>query len=220
MVQYYAKIYGLSKTLLFADGVEVWEEDDAEEDLNAMEQAFQVTDTSSALVLWICQFLVLLQRKHRLSETAIALLLSFFAVLFKIFAKMSPKLRGLLEHFPSTLYKLHKLVSPGDKFTRYVACEKCYTIYQYSDCVDRIGTIEKPRPCFRRNLTLGRPCKGRLLKYVELSRGKKVLYPIKVYCYAPLHLYMQSLLGRQGFIDMCDHWKKNLHWQRNIQRCL
>ena len=75
----------------------------------------------------------------------------------------------------------------------------------------------KPRLCFQRNLGHGRPCKGRLLRCVELSRGRQILYPIKVYCYAPLRVYVQSLLNRPGFIGMCDYWK-NSHASEGVYR--
>ena len=174
-----------------------------------MEQASQVMDNTNSLVLWLCQFLVLLKRKHRLSDASITLLLSFFVILFKIIAIISPNLSGLVEHFPPTIHRLQKLLSKGDVFKRYVACEKCYTIYNYEDCVDRIGINEAPRLCSHRNLRHGRPCKGKLIKKVELSRGRITLHPIKIFCYAPLLVYMQSLLNRPNFVDLCNHWKQN-----------
>ena len=80
---------------LLKEGVQVWEEEDAEDDLNPTSQ---VLHNSSALVLWICQFLVLMQRN--LSDAAIGLLFIFLRHLFQNYC----------------IHKLQKLISGGDMF--------------------------------------------------------------------------------------------------------
>ena len=142
-------------------------------------------------------------------DAVIELLLRFLAVFFTVIGKLSPQLSKISNSFPSTLYKMQQLVCPPTSFTRYIACDKCYRIYERSECIKKVGTQEISKLCMHKNLNHERPCQRQLLRQVKLLHGKQILYPIKVYCYAHLKKYMESLLARPEFCSMCDHWKNS-----------
>ena len=50
-------------------------------------------------------------------------------------------------------------------------------------------------------------CGTHLLKTVELSSGKKIFYPLKVYCYNSLKKQIQELFLRPNFADNCELWR-------------
>ena len=50
-------------------------------------------------------------------------------------------------------------------------------------------------------------CGATLLKSVELSSGKKLLYPYKVFCYASLQSTLQQFLLRPNMCWDCNHWR-------------
>ena len=99
------------------------------------------------------------------------------------------------------------LGTPNESFVRYVTCGKCYKVYRISDCTELVGSTVVPKLCTHKNSARSRLCNGALVKRVELCK-KTIYYPMKVYCYTPLYKYIQSLLSRPGFPQMCDHWKK------------
>ena len=195
------------------DGTEVWEEEGVEEDFAQETDLFDVNcdsgDSSLSLVLWLVFFLNFLQRKHFMPNTALSLLLSFLSLFFNVLSRISPQVSGISKHFPSTVYQMHKLLGePKESFTRYVTCEKCYAVYKYSDCIETSGVTVTPKVCSHRNSTRAKTCNSALLQRVELpSTNRTIFYPIKVYCYIPLYNYMQSLLNKPGFEQLCDHWK-------------
>ena len=45
------------------------------------------------------------------------------------------------------------------------------------------------------------------MKTVELTSGKKVLYPHKVYCYQSLKISLERLFRQPNFVDLCEHWR-------------
>ena len=51
------------------------------------------------------------------------------------------------------------------------------------------------------------PCGTILLKTVELSSSKRILYPHLTYCYLSIEASLQSLLLRPSFVAECSKWK-------------
>lgn len=81
-------------------------------------------------------------------------------------------------------------------------------MYKYSDCINRVDTREIPCQCLHKESRYAHPCNGTLLKTVELQGGRKIHYPLRVFCYMPLRQSLQILLNRPGFHEHCEHWKK------------
>ena len=120
----------LSLLHLIDNEIEVWEEDHVEEDVeDSTHFASRPSDSSFSLVMWLCLFLKLLQKKHYIPDTAIQLLLSCLTMVLKVLTRQVAKVS---EYFPSSLHKLNQLTgSQNESFD--VVCGKCYTVYEYKD---------------------------------------------------------------------------------------
>ena len=127
------------------------------------------------------------------------------SIFFKVLSRFSPQLVTFSEQFPSTLYKF--LGTRNDSFVRYVTCEKCSEVYKYDDCIETVGATVIPKLCKNRFSNSERVCNGALLRRVELANKSVIYYPNRVYCYMPLYNYMNTLLSKPGFNDLCNQWK-------------
>lgn len=159
----------------------MWEEEGIEEDLELPENEGEnsLTDSNITLLLWLVHFLALLQKKHFLSDAALALLLTFFSIFFKVLSQLSPQFSTFSKQFPSTVYMFHKILGiRKENFIRYVTCEKCSMVYKYEDCIEKVGTIFEPRSCTSRFSNREHSCNRSLLRRVELSNKRIIYYPI------------------------------------------
>ena len=92
---------------------------------------------------------------------------------------------------------------------KYVVCRKCEKLYRYKDCISgnssKTCTYRKfpNHPHRMRRLE----CGTLLLKTVELSTGKKVLYPFLTYCYLGLKCGLQQFLSRPDFVHLSEKWR-------------
>ena len=92
-------------------------------------------------------------------------------------------------------------------------------MYSFQECIDNSSTIPVARKCFYRCSTFRSVrCDTPLLKTIELSSGKKVLRPYKVYCYHGLKNALQRLLQLPGFMDLCDQWQSNMCSEGNVMK--
>ena len=197
----------------------VWEEENVEEDIDLdcnnadvsrrpSSDPPHASDSCYSLVSWLVYFLALLKRKYYISNNALAILLRFLSVFFRVIGQLTNALSGLFIHMPSTLYKFRKFCGQNEPpFLRYVVCKKCYYIYEFDDCFEVVGTKKIPKRCIHRSSSYAPICNSALFKQVELMNGRTIYYPIKVYCYMPLLQSFQKLLYRQSFHKQCDHWR-------------
>ena len=191
------------------DDHEVWEEDGVEDDLE--EGGVPVVNTadgsSFSLVLWVVHFITLLRKKYYIPDSAICLLLQFLSVLFTILGRYSSQFASVPKQFPGTLYQFNKFLGNVSQFKRYVVCDKCSNVQNYTNCLESVGTRKVPKLCSYRCFSQERPCGGTLLRQVELLGNRMVFYPLKVYCYMPLFNSLQILLARPNFNELCNDWK-------------
>lgn len=189
----------------------MWEVNDTDDDLymfgaNCPQDIVSDTVHFHPLLSWLMHFLALLQRKCSLTKTTLAMLLHIF---FTVLSRIAPQLVGFAKQFPRTVYQMELFFgSRKETFVRYVVCSKCYSVYKYNDCFCNMNGAMVPQLCKHRSSNFGPVCNGPLLKCVELLDNKILFYPLKVYCYLPLHYYLSTLLNRPGFCEQCDHWKK------------
>lgn len=167
----------------------------------------------NSLIKWLLRFLLSLQAKYYVSDAVINKLLSFLSVFFGVLGRFSPFVECLSKQLPLSSLAAHKCLGHEQKFTKYVACPKCWKLYLYEEAVEQNGSLQNSKLCSyikyphhpwpsRRG-----PCNADLLKSVELSSGKRMLYPRKVYCYKSLESTFQELLMRPGFHDNCEYWR-------------
>ena len=164
--------------------------------------------------LWVVGFILRLQAKYNITESVIARFVLFLSSLFSVLGRFSGFIAGLAHQFPRSLYCLRKMVKSNFQFTKYVVCPKCEQIYHRRSCTRRTASKDESMVCtyseFLNKKSRSRTqCGQQLLKTVHLSSGKSILYPFKIYCYCSIQSYLKHYLLQPGFIENCNHWKKN-----------
>lgn len=117
--------------------------------------------------------------------------------------------------FPRSLHLFHKYIgcTKGD-YTQYVVCIKCHKLYKVKDSVEKVQGLYYSRKCsnvINPNHTQTqhrKPCGQKLMMTVASTSGKETLYPFKIYCYKSIKESLQMLISRNGFVDMCESWRK------------
>ena len=80
------------------------------------------------------------------------------------------------------------------------------------NCIERSGGTETAKLCSFIPLSATRHQNrggGVLLKTVELASGKKLFYPLHIYCYVDIRTSLQMLLRQQEFTVSLDHWSSS-----------
>ena len=163
-------------------------------------------DDSVSLVNWLVYFLSLLQSKYYLPNAALEFLLKYLSLFFFVLSCFSHQLAGIHKRFPNTLYMFQKYLNTSkEPFHKFVACQRCSSVYQYDDCFEIRGGKKTLQFCtyWFSNTSC---CNEPLVKTVELQNG---YYPFRVFCYCSLQSSLQELLNRPGFHALCDHWKSS-----------
>ena len=175
-------------------------EDEGDIELFDQESCENVNRTKhSTLVTWLVYLIATLQRKHYISNTAIAVLLKILSLVFVVLSRMYPQLSDIPNLLPTTMYSLRGfLKTETGSFKRYVSCPNCHEVHNYKDCIKRCGTKETSEKC---------SCGTLLLKPVKSTTGKVFLCPLKTFCYMPIKNSLQELLNRPGFHDACESWR-------------
>ncbi len=92
---------------------------------------------------------------------------------------------------------------PKPPIEKYVTCPLCYKLYEYKDCIDRVGTQYVIKLCSKCLPKLS----IRLLKKIVTTSGSIKYYPNVVYPYASLVSQLQTMFLRPGFLDSCERWR-------------
>ena len=168
---------------------------------------------STKVVTLAVFFLLMFQTLFHLSDTAINVLFHFLFLYFKILGKVLhvPILLVIQQAFPSNVSAARKYISSSrDKFTKYINCKFCHSIYQEDTCIVGINKkcsyIRFPN---HPHINKRKECGAFLMKKVKTSTGSTVYRPNLVYCYKTLEESLQELLYRPGFFEMCEQWRND-----------
>ena len=71
-------------------------------------------------------------------------------------------------------------------------------------CSKRCSNVVNPN---HRLKAYRKPCGQPLMMTIKSDDGRKVLHPIKLYCYKPLKESLQDLIKRKDFEDECEMWR-------------
>jgi len=143
---------------------------------------------ASYLCVWLIYYLTNLQAVFHLPYNTMQSILNFFSAFFIVLSKISPVCSTIVNKFPRSLHLLHTSVTV-QSFIKYVVCKKCHMIYTLNDCIEGSGAYQHGRMCMYQEFPnhphsrLRAKCNYPLLKSIELSTGRKVLYPYLTYCY-------------------------------------
>lgn len=195
--------------------VEIWDGDDFldtnDEECPDSPLASNTHVQERDLVNWMVIFLLRLQAKFYIPAAALQCLIKFFYVFLSVIGQSSSYVAHMASFFPKSLYELHKQYQLVSKFKKMVVCSKCYSVYDRSECVENIGSLSKSRTCVHRLHKNSPMCNKVLLKTIQLSSGKKLLRPFKIYCYRSLKSSLQKLFQDSTFVSQCDHWRSRTH---------
>ena len=168
---------------------------------------------ASCLLQWLVMYLLSLQAKYTIPDSAIDMLFRFLYIFFSILARFSPFVAIIAGKFPQSKCVAQKYIGIEVSFTKFVLCPTCFKTHLFNDTWQKVGSLEVSKRCTfvhypnHPHPSRRSPCNTLLLKTVELSSGRKVLYPRKIYCYNSLSSSLQELLLRPGFVEECNHWR-------------
>ena len=171
-----------------------------------------------SFVKWICLFLMFWTAQFQISDNALETMLQFFNILFTVCQRYAPWFGGVVLLMPTSVYLLRKTLGIGcDRFTKYVVCPNCHSLYPFSDCFYTLGSRRIPKRCCHRpfpnhrqmrfRATCGEMNGGYLLKEVQLKDGTTKLYPHKVYSYMSVLDTLKAFMTREDFWLKCNLWK-------------
>ena len=209
------------------DYEEVWSEEsneDIEDEFSGLEETppslvvqeqESTRNVSKVLCDWIIAFFIHLQVVFYVPDLAMEAMLKFLSVFLVVLGTVAPQCAEMSKLFPSSVHKLKTYMGIYhlSKLKNYVVCRKCHQIYDYKDCVLGCGSSLRSISCpFRafphhRQRRMRMECGTLLLKTVELSSGRKVLYPFLTYCYMGLKCSLESLILTQQFVELSEHWR-------------
>ena len=135
------------------------------------------------------------------------MLLKFMLAFFNVLGTFSSVCLLIANIFPQSLYRLKRYVGVNNlSAIKFVVCRKCVSIYHYKNCIS--GCSSKTRSCIKfpnhRYRIHRQQCGTLLLKSVELSTGRKILYPYLTYCYLGLQWAMQQFLLNPDFVTLSE----------------
>lgn len=189
----------------------MWEDLDDELDIDLFNDEATSASTASStphssLIMWLVFLIAQIQKKHFIPNAAVSLILKLLSVVFFILGKLHPELADISIMFPATLHSMNKLLDvKTHSFKKYVSCPVCHTLYTYDECV---WMSQQGNGACCTNKRSGRSvCKSPLVKRVQTTTGRQLLYPIKYFCYMPLRLSLQKLLDTPEFLDSCEQWR-------------
>lgn len=179
----------------------------------------EVVSNVQGIMFGLSAFLNFFQLAFRISERAMFILLQFLRHLIFYLSSILPAngvLQQLHSHFPRSFYSIRKVLKDGNsKFTEYVVCPQCFKVYEYEECILKVGSQEHSLKCqyveFPNHPQRSRreKCNTILLKRVRIGRISK-LVPRKTYVYQSVLQTLTKFCSRLLFLHDCNSWKGRL----------
>ena len=122
-----------------SDCEEFWDKEDCEElelytSFSEVPPGLPEDSASQSTNPWLIGFLLILQAKYYMPDTAMNALLKFLHVLFIVLGHFSPKIASLVDLIPSSVYSLGKILGHSLQYTKYVVCPKCHRLCTFEEC--------------------------------------------------------------------------------------
>lgn len=196
-----------------------WSEEDLQglmQDLNEPipEPALQqpMLNRVNILLQWFCCFILYWQILTHVSDAAVQWILAFPGRFVQSlgYGLDSEFFSNFVLFFPTTIYMLQRIANlKRDDFEKFVVCSKCAKLYHLDECLERKHGTVIPMRCSNILFPLGKAkhCNTKLVNKVILKNGITRFYPLKVYCWKSIISQLESILQREGFPDLCEHWR-------------
>lgn len=205
------------------DEEEIWDEsssDEVEESSTSYSPPLPefISSTSEnqraqSLMMWLLGFILAIQAKYYIPNTVIDATLKFLYILFSVLSRFSPFLNPIFKFSPKSPYSLYKFVHYEENFNKYVVCPKSEAIFAHEQCIEKVGSQRHSKKCCNikypnHPFVTGRmPCQSLLLKTVQFTSGRKLLYPYKLYCHKSVRSTLQSFFLRPDFYSNFQKWR-------------
>ena len=122
--------------------------------------------------------------------------------------RFSETIRRIATAFPVNVYQRSQyleehILSP--KIVNYVVCSECHALYEYQDCLERVGTDNIIKYCMK-----CLPAKQiHLLKKIVTVSGSTKYYPHLTHPRVSLISQIRMLVKRPEFLESCERWKQS-----------
>ena len=188
------------------------EEDDIFFSMNTIQQEHQyqlpaVETEANTVYENLAMFLLILQSKYKLTQSAIKSLLEFLPRVLQLGQELSTdNIQQIAKAFPKTVNTLRKQLRVDSTLEHYVACPKCYTLHTFEECINRNhkGEIVRVNTCTTK--LFQKSCQSQLLH--EVKWGKRTVhYPLKSYVCKSIVATLAEMIKRPGFLADCEHWR-------------
>lgn len=179
-------------------------------------QSEATVDTDAPLLQLYTFFLFMFQTLFRLSDTALNVLISFFAMFLKTLSQSFMAIpQSFLAKLPLNLRAARSIAgNTKSQFQRFVCCPSCRSIYPWQECIIKLpdGSLESKRCSFIRfpnhpQIQHRKSCDVVLMKKVKSASGNVVLYPKQIYTYKSIIESLKELLARPDFSMKCEAWR-------------
>ena len=152
---------------------------------------------------WLAYALFVWYVKCGISDRALNWLLKILCAFFAVIGKFHKALRNEIAHFPVNFIGLLKFVNFGKQdFSKYIVCPNptCTKLHTFMD------TIAQGRAGQQVSVVCVK-CGSTLVNEKIRGDGKKILQPLKIYCYKSISDTLKFLFSRSDFYDNCVSWR-------------
>ena len=158
-------------------------------------------------------FLMIWQFLYNVSDAGVSVLIVFLYQVLKLFHSVAGNniTANWLLHYPNSLYRVREMVLGNKiKFTTYVVCPKCHSLYDLENCTENNSPKKCQHIAFPNHPTASfcTPCESPLLRKISSQQGKERFLPYKVYSYQSLKDAITRLLRQKGFLESCEQWRQ------------
>ena len=167
-------------------------------------------------IVVLVKVLLLWQSLFCISDLAFSYLFLIIKSILYLVSKISKFILDLYEKFPANINQVNKCISfAKDNFKKYIVCIKCFSLYNYLDCLQVVEEIKVSKPCnhvvFPNHYLaqFRKPCGEMLLKTIEIN-GQTKLVGKKIFCYKSLKENLQVFVNREGFEKKCETWRRRI----------
>ena len=175
-------------------------------------------DSLPSLLKLYTFFLLMFQALFRLSDTAMNVLFTFFAMFFATLAECVPSLpQSFVSNLPKTKRAACSVVTSSQSLKKFVCCPSCHAIYHCEECSVQNEDGQKESKLCTFKVFPNHPqsqhrnqCGHALMKTVKSSQGQLKIYPQLIYCYCSVIESLRGMIRKTDFIEKCEHWRERM----------
>ncbi len=154
------------------------------------------------VIRWVFMLMSIFQSRFFITGRAMTWLVKFIGILLTFLGNYSPKIATIALQYSRKMRELNKNIEDDCQFMRKAVCIKCDSVYNFDECLDKVGSLVQPKICAYK--LFNKQCSSLLMKEIVTCNGNRRLYPHKVFCCSNLAADLQKLILRPGFLDLCE----------------